>query len=142
MKMDDIERQLIAKALGGNVTHLMGNLAPAGKLAGVHGVGAGGRMGSKAMSAGGKQHGAGNFPLARAQAKKQGQRAGKQLAQGAGTHGASPATESANAGWNSKSAAWSSLPKTSGGKAPVGMRGKIAGRSNTSAQQASWKAFL
>lgn len=120
-----------------NVKPLMGSLAPMGALEHVGHVGAGGKTASRALAAGMPNHGPRNALLARGQAKVQGQRAAKQLAQG----GKTQATESANLGWRSKAVAHRGLTQPAG-KAPAGMRGPIGSRVQTSAMKRKNSAFL
>ena len=120
-----------------NVKPLMGSLAPMGALEHVGHVGAGGKTASRTLAGGMPDHGPVNAVLARGQAKVQGQRAAKQLAQG----GKSQATESANLGWRSKAVAHRGLAQPAR-KAPAGMRGPIGSRVQTSAMKQKNSAFL
>lgn len=119
-----------------NLKPFMGNLAPKGVLEHVGHVGAGGKTTSRMLAGGMPNHGPRNAVLARGQAKVQGQRAAKQLAQG----GKSQATESANLGWRSKAVAHRGLSQPAA-SAPAGMRGPITSRVQTSAMKRRNSAF-
>jgi len=133
-----------------NVKPFMGNLAPMGALEHTGLVGAGGATsarklgqamtGSRVQPRLSQATQRSNAVLNRKAAKTSGRRAAKQLAQGAGTGGASPAVESANIGWQQRASAFAGLSQPNRA-APAGMRGPIAGRASTTKSRAMRSAF-
>lgn len=126
----------ISKAFGGSI------LGQATKAS--HGVGAG-QMSARGLNTGPRAKG--NYSLARAKAKKEGQRGAKQFAQlgtpksYGGYESAHPGIESANTGWAARGASHTAISKPAG-QAPAGMRGPLRSRVQTSAMRQANKNFL